>query len=346
MMRKKKLITVILVGVIFAITMLVSTYALASEEVIKLRFATPYSLKHPMTVADLRFIEKIEKETKGRVKITMFPGGVLMKSRATWGGMAKGVADLGVAAASYEKTGFDLFKGYRLFSYGMPSWQVSRKVHDKLWATFPEIPAQYAKNKMLAKSFLNPYHLFTSKKAVKNIEGFKGLQLKAVPEFVAPLKQLGAVGMVVPMSEVYIALQKNTVDGMLGPYETLKSFKLAEVVKYVTRINITRGHYSNRAMNWDTWKRLPPDVQKIIEENGDWWGREIDMELEKTDEIALGMAKKLGVQFFDLTPGDLAKFYKAIESEALKKAKALDAAGMPGTKVFKEVRRLIKEYSK
>ncbi|GAI79495.1 unnamed protein product, partial [marine sediment metagenome] len=171
-------------------------------------------------------------------------------------------------------------------------------------------------------------------------------QLKTLPWLVAPLKELGAVGMIVPMVDTYISLQKGTVDGMTGACSTLICYKFADVVKYVTLLNYSLPAMASRFMNWDTWNSLPPDIQKVFGDNIEWWGAESDNELAKVSREGIKYANEQGVEFIELSPEDLDKFYDIIEASALKQAAELDAKGLPGTEIFKEARRLVEKYTK
>ena len=93
-----------------------------------------------------------------------------------------------------------------------------------------------------------------------------------------------------------------------------------------------------------TYDKLPADVQKVIDNTVEFWGLEHDRLGTEAIEQGIEMAKANDVQFIEFAPGELDKFYDALSVEAMKEAQKLDAKGLPGTKVYQEVRRLIKEY--
>lgn len=57
-------------------------------------------------------------------------------------------------------------------------------------------------------------------------------------------------------------------------------------------------------------------------------------------------AKSLGVQFFELSEEDQAKLYEIFDQVNRKIAAELDAKGIPGTEIYEETQRLIREYKK
>jgi TRAP-type C4-dicarboxylate transport system substrate-binding protein len=148
------------------------------------------------------------------------------------------------------------------------------------------------------------------------------------------------------MVETYEQLQKGIIKGVFAPHETYKSMKFAEVIKYETvNFTVPRGPYVSRAMNLDSWKKLPPDIQKIIEASKDWWFQENAKELDKQEEAGEELAKKAGVQFVQMDPADVAKFDDAYEKDNIKAAQELDKKGFPATKFYNEARRLVKQAS-
>jgi TRAP-type transport system periplasmic protein len=138
-------------------------------------------------------------------------------------------------------------------------------------------------------------------------------------------------------------LQKGIIDGTVCPLETLKTMRLAEVAGYFTLIPSARGAYPSKAFNWDSWKKLPPDIQKIFEDNGDWHGLKIVEEFIKKDEEGLAFAKEQGVEFIKPLKSEVDKWVEMMNVNSIKVSKELDAKGLPGTKIFNRIHQLINE---
>ena len=51
-----------------------------------------------------------------------------------------------------------------------------------------------------------------------------------------------------PMGEVYSALAKGVLDGVIAPTDTLKSLHFGDVAHYFTALKVPRGAYPARAM--------------------------------------------------------------------------------------------------
>ncbi|MGB9886961.1 MAG: TRAP transporter substrate-binding protein [Moorellales bacterium] len=317
-----------------------------STQTIVLKFAATYSPNHPQAIADQAWFEKIEKETGGRVKFEPVWGGALMKADQAFIELANGVADVSEFSGAYVKEGFDIEKAMRVLFCNVPDREVARRIYHELRAKYPQIDAEFSKIKVLAYHAITPYQVATVKKPIRKVGDFKGLMLKVSGDHLKIAQALGADASPIPMSETYVALQKGTIDGAMVPYETLKSFRFGEVVKYVTELNMATGPTPHRGMNLNTWNKLPPDIQKVFEDNIEWYGRKIEEELFKADASGIDFAKQQGVEFIKLSDEELKKYRNVVDKVIQEQAKALDTKGLPGTQIYEDIKRLSDQYLK
>ena len=318
----------------------------AQEKPIELTYATHYAPIHPYSIADQHWIAKIEKETNGRVKIKPYWAGTLISGRESTRELSKGVADIAFITPIYEKSGVDITKAILdFFRESRP--EVNFKIFWELYNQFPELRKEYESVKIIAINAGSPMRLMTVKKPVKTIADLKGMRIRATGDVIGrTLKELGTEPVVMPVTEMYESLQKGIIQGVIFAPGDYKSLKLSEIVKYETENFLQdRGAYASRAMNLNSWKKLPPDVQKVFEANKDWWSVETLNEAYKPDDEGKAMAIKAGVQFVQMDQAGIQKYDATFDAEALKEAKVLDGKGLPGTKLFNEARRLVKQYN-
>jgi TRAP-type C4-dicarboxylate transport system substrate-binding protein len=340
---KKVMILFLGLGLIWTLIPALKT-TVASEEVIELKYGTQYPPTHSYSIADQHWIEKIEKETNGRVKIKSYWAGTLIGNINNMGDVAKGIVDIGFITPVFEKSGVDLTKALIGYFWGSPSDRLNMKIFWELWDKFPELQKELERVKLLAITGASPMRLM-SVKPVRTLADLKGMRIKTSSDMVVPLKEYGADGLEISMAETYEGLKKGTLDGVFAPLEGYKSMKLAEVVKYETEnFCAIRGPNRARGMNWDTWNKLPPSIQKIFEANKEWWSVEILNVIDKLDVEGKELASKAGVQVIQLPASEVEKFEALHEVENVKTAKELDQKGLPATKLYNETRRLIKAY--
>jgi TRAP-type C4-dicarboxylate transport system substrate-binding protein len=344
-MGKAKKAMVILVGAMFFCTFIPAFTVTA--QVIELRYATHYAPAHPYSVADQRWIDRIEKETNGRVKIKPYWSGTLVSGRESMLELRRGVADIAFVTPIYEKSGVDLTKALLdFFTNSRP--EVNAKIYWELYNEFPEIRKEYANMKILAVNVGIPMYLMTNKKPVKTLNDLQGMRIRVTGDvMMATMKALGTEPVGMPVVEMYEIFQKGIIDGVIFAHGDYKSLKLAEIVKYETEnFAQDRGVYVSRAMNLDVWNKLPSDIQKIFTATRDWWGDTILEESKKPDEEGKAMAIKAGVQFVKMDQAGVQKYLAVLEAENLAKAKELDGKGYPGTKIYTRARQLVEQYNK
>jgi len=154
---------------------------------------------------------------------------------------------------------------------------------------------------------------FNSKRPLRKPEDFKGMKMRTFSSGDADtLSALGASPAVMSSSEMYMAMQRGTVDGGTTGMPAAFSRKLQEVQKFMTEANYTTAQFVVQA-NLKWWQKLPKDEQaavlKAAKDAEEW----IRGAIAKSEEEAEKALRKAGVQIYTLTPADRALFVKATE---------------------------------
>jgi TRAP-type C4-dicarboxylate transport system substrate-binding protein len=334
---------VLLIAVCFIALALPGITTAQQGKVIELTYGTPYGVDHTYSIIDKRWMAKVEKETNDRVKFKPYWGGAVIGGRDAAEELTQGAIDIAFLNPTTSKSGFQITKASYLFFYGA-NLEIGGKVFKEMLTKFPEIEKEYKGMKVLCWG--GSMNQLITRKPIRKIDDLRGTRIKVVGDVSNALKELGVEAMSLSNSEVYVALQKGILDGLITPVETLESLKFAEVAKYVTMINFYRTHSGMRMMNLDKFNSLPPDIKKVFENNIEYYGQETEAEVGRTNQHAMDAGKKLGVEFIPISKEEMTKFYAPIKTMAQKEAQDLDAKGLPGTKILNEAQRLIQLYSK
>jgi len=151
-------------------------------------------------------------------------------------------------------------------------------------------------------------NLTNSKRAINKVEDLEGIKLRVMQNnvFLNSFKTLGANAVPMAFSELFSALETNTVDGQENPFNTILSSKFYEVQKYVT---VTNHVYSPWIVlvskKW--WDQLSKDEQKILSD-----AAKLSRDFERKDtreEAAKAVAdlKAKGMQINELSPAESAR---------------------------------------
>ena len=155
---------------------------------------------------------------------------------------------------------------------------------------------------------------------------------------VAVLQKLGASASVMVGPDAYLAMQRGAVNGVLCAWGWVNNFKLNEVTKYHTLLNLNPGSYSS-VMNKNTYDKLTPEEKRHLADI-----RPLYFFYNTTDGAAAAMARIPPANIFTLTAEDQAELTSKMQPLWGAWVKKADAMGMPGKKILDEAARLIKLY--
>lgn len=287
--------------------------------------------------------DKVTKDSNGKLTFSIIPGGTLINPFETYDGVTKGVADLG-SSYRYVRAGAELTGMLSMFLMGVPDSATGSKIVADVWNKFPALSDEWKGSKVLWMNSSGPAVVATTK-PVKVMADLKGLELRCpVPEAADVLKKLGGTPVSMTSADMVLGIQKGTVHGGLVFKEAIESFKLP--VKYVTEFTMYQSSNWFMVMNWDSYNKLPAELQKAIDDNLEWGRNESIAAFDKADASAVTYAKGEGVEFITLAPAELQKWYGIADAEIMKHAEELDAKGYPAIEVFNYVSELKAKYIK
>lgn len=263
----KRMLWVVAVVLVFILLGLACPPNYAQEKVVTLNFSDMFPPDNRVSIHMSQWCKEVEKRTNGRVKVTLFSGSTLTPPAQTYAGVIKGIADIGLSFPSYTKGRFPLTEVIDL-PLGYKSAAVGGKMVNEYYKKFK--PKEFDEVKVLLLYTTPPHMLFT-KKAVNNLEDFKGMKIRTTGTTAAVTKALGGVPVAMTINEAYDSLSKGVVQGITCPYEPMKGYKLAEVVNFSTEYGSAYTHAYYVVMNKNKWNALPTDIQNIIEKINEEW---------------------------------------------------------------------------
>ena len=300
---------------------------------IELKFCNYFPVPARQSKICEEFIKDLEARSGGQLKIRFFPAGTLLTAPKMYDGVVEGIADIGFSNIGYTFGRFRMTEVLDL-PLGFPNAWVANHVANDFFKEFK--PKEWDKIHMLSMHTSPVNVVISATKPVNKMEDLKGMTLRGLGFIAEVVSALGGTPRPIPTPEAYEAIQKRVIDGLMLPMETMRAFRYAEVAKYVTECwPIGQVYTFYMVMNKDTWNKLPPNIQKIINEYpfeeklAAMWN-EVDIDGKK-----YGMEK--GLQFIELPPEEITKWKKAVEPVLDKYVKSMVTAGYQE----KETRELI-----
>jgi TRAP-type C4-dicarboxylate transport system substrate-binding protein len=339
-MKKKDLLTLLFASCLL-ISLTMATVPSANAKTIDLTYSNFFPPTHIHGRLGDAWAKEIGKRTNGKVKITYFPGGALLKAPQMYDGILKGITDIGMSCFAYTRGRFPVMEAVDL-PLGYTSGRVATLVINDFYKEFQ--PKELAEIKVLYLHAHGP-GLLHSKRPVYKLEDLKGMKVRSTGFFAKVCKALGAVPVAMSMGGTYEALQKGVVEATASPIETLKGWKQAEVIKYTTEcyiIGYTTGFYV--MMNKEKWNSLPEDVQKVFDEVSAEWIAKHAEAWQVIDVEGRKYTLSLGNKIIPLSKEESARWAEAVKPVIDEWIKGAEGKGLPGKKYVETIRRLIKKY--
>lgn len=243
-----------------AIGLLLGGNALAQEPII-IKFSHVAAIDTPKGQAAEFFKQQVEKRTKGRVKVDVFPNSTLYKDKEELEALQMGsVQMLAPVAGKFGPAGVKEFEVFDL-PYIFPDEDALHRV--TRGPIGQSLLKKLEARGMVGLSYWDAgFRVLSSNKPIRVPDEARGQKIRINSSKVsqAIMKSIGALPQTMAFSEVYQALQTGVVDGADGNLANLYTQKQYEVQKYIT---LTRHTYSGYVvvMNKSFWDKLPADIR-------------------------------------------------------------------------------------
>jgi tripartite ATP-independent transporter DctP family solute receptor len=254
----------ILMIMIMVVVMAFASIGNSATKTVTLKVAHYYAAEHPVHQALIhQFKEVVEKKTKHQVKVELYPNNQLGNEQEFIEGIQLGTIEMGATGNMWENSvpQFRLMQmPYIFMNYDHANKVLNGPIGKKIFKYLEPL------NVVVLASFPNGFRTVSNnKKAINSINDINGIKLRVFEgkTIIAEARALGFDTVVMPISEVFTALQQGVVDGQEGPLASSYYAGYYEVQKYIA---ITNHMYSPGylVINKKVWSKLPKSTQIII----------------------------------------------------------------------------------
>jgi TRAP-type transport system periplasmic protein len=290
----------------------------------------------------LAWAEMVEKKSSGKLKVTVFPGGVLGKPADHWDMAQNGVVDIAWGSHNYTAGRFPITSAMDLPFLGSSAKGASRALQEFY---VKHLQKEHDKVKVLWLHTPAPFQLHLTKKAALKPDDMAGLRIRTgggQPSEI--VKSLGAVPVALAVPETYNAMERGVVDGTVLPYEAAKAFKLAEVTKHVVDVRLfVTSQFT--IMNLAKYNSLPADLRAVLDELSGNWGAEFTgTAWDNAEEEGLEAIRKARVQLHKLSGAERAPWRERTKGVEEEWVRTVEAKGLPAKQALADLRELLKRY--
>ncbi len=306
--------------------------------VTELVYATPYSPAHPFSRADKRWMKFVAERSRGTLRIRPSWSGALLSSEHSMLELRHGVVDIGLITPIYVKGGVHLIRIQSGFYTG--TTRIAEQV--ALYRCMADGNAEFAREltglKVLAVQGGSLPGIVTRDRQVRSLADLKGMRIRVPTELLNVMRGLGADPVNMPMSEVYSAMAKGVIDGLVAPTDTFKALHLAEVSRFYTQLRVPRGAYPARAMGIRRWESLTAAQRAVLDASIPYWEQVLAEENERALDEGWQLAQREGVVGAAVSAADQRRFDALYLHEAGRNADSLARYGIDGRSVYELAR--------
>ena len=221
---------------------------------------------HPLVTGAEKFAEIVAAKSGGKLKVNLFPGGVLGGDAPTVSALQGGTVDItvlnsGILASQVKD--FEVFDFPFIFANAKEADAIvdgpfGQKLHAKL-----------ADKGIVGLAYweLGFRNISNGKRAVNKVEDLEGLKLRVIPNAINVdwVKAVGANPTPMAFPEVYAGLESKAIDGQENPFSVILANKFFEVQKFLV---VSNHQYNPQSMIFSkkVWDTLSAAEKKIFQD--------------------------------------------------------------------------------
>lgn len=293
-----------------------------------IKFASQNNKGHPQVIGMQKFADLVAEKSGGKIRVRLFPGGVLGGDLETVSALQGGTIEATVLNSGILQAQVKDFAAYDFPFLFNGDKEVDALVDGPFGQALHE--------KLLDKGLvglayfdLGFRNITNGKHPINKPEDIAGLKLRVIqsPIYVDVFKALGANPTPLAWPEVYGALEQGAVDGQENPFTVILNAKFDEVQKYLA---VTRHIYNPQSVIFSKkfWDTLSADEQKLLREaatEAAVYQRQVSRDAASK---ALETLKKHGMQVTEMSPEDMDKMRALVKPVVEKYAQEVGEASI------------------
>ncbi|MBS0371905.1 MAG: DctP family TRAP transporter solute-binding subunit [Proteobacteria bacterium] len=282
-----------------------------ASDVRELRLGLNIAAGSALHAAALRFAEQVGEQSKGKLKVTVFPDQQLGSDDQMLEMARSGKLDLVLTPTA------KLSSAIPAMQYAdLPFYFTSR---EELYAMLDSEPGRMLLSKLNRIDLVglafweNGFKQFTANMPIRRPQDFAKLRIRTMKSRIIAdqFEVLGAQAIPIDFHATYKALADGAVDGEENPLVAIVGMRFHEVQKYLTLSNHAYLAYVFSASK-TVFESLSPEMREVIRRNAQTltvWERE---ETSRREAQFIETVRAAGVEIHTLTPEEREAFRKAL----------------------------------
>lgn len=330
---------IILAAVALFVSAAVLPHDAAAQQPIILKVHSFSSPQAPEAIHHmLPLIEKISKDSNGRLKLEFYPS---MQLGGKPGDLIQqiedGVVDIVITIPGLTPGRFSGLEGMDLpfTNVGTSAGQTPALL---AFASKWLMTTEFKGIKILHMHATDAAVFHTRTKPLMKLEDFQGQKIRAPGRFVGEaIKIFGGTPVGIPLGGVYEALERGQIDGMAINWAIMLPYKFQEVTKF----NLETPIYQNpimTLMSQASYDKLPADLKKVIDDNiGVAYSVGVAQKIDELTAAAKKATRDRGNTLYSLSDDEKKRWVAAMAPVYKLWIDDMNKRGLPGQKMFDDI---------
>jgi TRAP-type C4-dicarboxylate transport system substrate-binding protein len=296
------------------------------------------------------WMEKVEKESGGRIKFEGYPAMQLGGTPVQLYDQARdGVVDIVWTLPGNTAGRFPRIEVFEL-PFMMNNAEATSKAYWEYVQT--QCPDEFKDTQVLALQVHGPGMFHSVNKLVKSAADLKGMKVRGPTRQVTKLLgSLGAIPVGMPLPQIPDALSKGTIEACAIPWEVVPSVKVQELTKFHSEFAANSpALYTTTfvmAMNKSRYDSLAPELKKVIDANSGmvtsaWMGKT----QQGNDPVGRKSATDRGNTIHTFTAAEAQEFIKLSSHVDDEWVADMDKRGYKGKALLESAKALIAKHGR
>jgi len=309
-----------------------------------LRLGDFQSTTHIVSVeGTTRWMKAVEEATGGAIEFEHYPSAQAAKAAAQLDAVKAGILDAALIGTPYHSKDLPLNSVVALPGF------YSSAVHgtEALQKMLEEGPLR---DELLAAEvvpifgFVLPPYQVLAKKHLGGPADWTGLDIRTSGSTQAmTARSLGAVGVSIPGPEVYTAVERSRLDGILFPLASVPGYNLQEVVTHISKNGSFGGYSFVMVVQKDRFDALPDNVKTAMLDAGKDIALHVAAAQDASIEKLVDEWTAREIEVYDFSPEELAELNASMVEVSADWVERVGGGSDTAKAVLEEYRKLTSE---
>ncbi|MFC1867199.1 TRAP transporter substrate-binding protein DctP [Thermodesulfobacteriota bacterium] len=249
--------------------------------------------------------DKVNERAKGALKINIVGGPEAIPAFDQSSALKQGVVDLGYIPDGYFMKFVPETFALSLTQYNAPQ-ERERGLVKFLQDKYSKAGIHY-----LGRGGGTIGFYLGTLKRVDTVAGLRGLKFPGSPIAVPAFKSLGMSMVDIEDAEIWSALDRGVIDGVIDPTTLIATFRWYDRLKYLIDHKFYNLHTAI-TMNLNSWNKLPKDLQDLLTDVMIEVEKEVTIFFAREEKTAYKKILDAGVKPIKFSPAGEKKFYNTV----------------------------------